>query len=294
MARVRHGGTTPELAVCQLLKLFRISFKTSGKGLPGTPDILNMDEKWAIFVHGCFWHRHRGCLRTTTPKKNRAFWLKKFQQNRARDKRKVAELRRLGYRVAIVWECELDEPGRVARKVFKLLEQPPFDAAVRSRHARRETYRMTSSGTRVVRSVRMDNGRVAVGWVRIPSETDGDPESLFDQIILKKKTAPTSVSQGKPVRIVDLFSGCGGLSLGAREACRALARPFEAVLALDLSPASLNVYKRNFDPLLAYARDIREVLNGETGSAPRAHRLDARWAPLPGPFRPQQSHTTDR
>ncbi len=267
MARVRHRGTAAELGVRRLLKVLRFSFTTSGKGLPGTPDILNKEKKWAIFVHGCFWHRHKGCSRASIPKKNRGFWLKKFQQNCRRDRLNVVRLRKLGYRVTIVWECELDEPGRVAWKVLKLLKRSP-DAAARSRFARRETYRITTSGTRVVRSVRMNNGTTAITWVGIPPDLGGDPESSFDRVLLRRKAAPSSAPHGEPVRIVDLFSGCGGLSLGAREACRALGRPFQAVLALDMSPASLNVYKQNFRPILSYSCDVREVLNGKTGSAP--------------------------
>jgi DNA (cytosine-5)-methyltransferase 1 len=268
MARVRHGGTAPELVSRRLLRTLRIPFETGGKGLPGTPDLVNNDQKWAIFVHGCFWHHHKSCARATIPKTNRAFWLKKFRENRARDGRKIVELKKLGYRVVIVWECELNEPGRVARKLLKLLEQTQRDTVVASDQARRETYRITNSGIRVVRSVRLDNGGRTISWVGIPPGMNGDPQSMFDQVLLKRKTAPRSTPQGKPVRVADLFSGCGGLSLGAREASRALGRPFKAVLALDKSPTSLHVYKRNFNPVHAYERDVEEVLNGEIGSVP--------------------------
>lgn len=265
MARVRHGGTAPELAVRRLLKLFRIPFKTSGKGLPGTPDVINKGQKWAIFVHGCFWHRHRGCKLATTPKTNRAFWLKKFQQNQERDRRKIAQLRALGYRVLVIWACQLDEPGRVARKLLKRLPRKPAGASPVSS---RESYRLAASGKRVVRIVRMDKRGTAVSWVTIPDGLVGDPGTLFDQAILRRATRPTPSSSGEAVRVVDLFSGCGGLSLGAREACRAIGRPFEVVLAIDASRASFEVYRENFHPTVAYTGDIQRILDGQSGSRP--------------------------
>jgi DNA mismatch endonuclease (patch repair protein) len=69
--------------------------------------------KFAIFVHGCFWHRHEGCRRATTPKTNTAFWLEKFAKNIARDARKVELLNSQGYRVLTVWECQARDPQRL-------------------------------------------------------------------------------------------------------------------------------------------------------------------------------------
>jgi len=265
MARVRHGGTAPELAVRRLLKTLRITFKTSGKGLPGTPDIVNTDDKWAVFVHGCFWHRHTGCKRATTPKTNRGFWLKKFAQNRVRDKRKVAQLRKLGYTTVVVWQCELDEPSRVARKLLKRL---PRNRALGSAVSARESYRLTASGSVIVREVRVENGTTAVTSVSVPAGLKGDPVSLFDQAFLRRTEVPVAHPSGEPVRTVDLFSGCGGLSLGALEACRAIGRPFEPVLAVDASEVSLGVYRRNLHPMWAYAGDIRRVIDGDYRAAP--------------------------
>jgi len=265
MARVRQRGTAPELAVRRLLKLVRIPFSADGRGLPGTPDVVNRDEKWAIFVHGCFWHGHRGCARATTPKANRAFWLKKFDQNRRRDRRNVAQLRKLGYRVLVVWECQLKEPGRLGRKLTKTLPRHttrPFSGTPR------ESYRLTSKRNRVVRAIRHDDGKVTATSLRIPAASRGDARARFDQALLRTKERPTVRLLGEPVRVVDLFSGCGGLSLGAREACRAIGRPFEAVLAVDASQASLSVYRDNLEPAWAYAGDIRRVVDGASGTVP--------------------------
>lgn len=84
-----------------------LRYRICNQDLPGSPDIANRANKWAVFVHGCFWHRHAGCPRATTPKTNREFWLRKFAANRKRDERVQAELRAMGFKVAIVWECEV-------------------------------------------------------------------------------------------------------------------------------------------------------------------------------------------
>ncbi len=76
----------------------------------------------AIFVHGCFWHRHEGCRLTTTPRTRRAFWEAKFAANVARDARNVVELSALGWHVAEVWECETSDVGGLSRRLENLLE----------------------------------------------------------------------------------------------------------------------------------------------------------------------------
>lgn len=249
----------------RLLRVFRIPFRTSGKGLPGTPDVVNKDEKWAIFVHGCFWHRHKGCKRATTPNTNRAFWLRKFQLNLERDKRKINDLKTLGYQVLVIWECQLEDPGRVARRLTRQLPRKKAGALPSSS---RVSHRLAASGKRVVRLVRTGKRGAVVNWLPVPNGLVGDPATLFDQALLRRATTPTLSSRGEAVRVVDLFSGCGGLSLGAREASRAIGRPFEVVLAIDASQTSLGVYKENFHPNLAYACDIQSVLDGQTGSTP--------------------------
>ena len=105
MALVRQRGTAPELVVRGLLTALGHRFRLRNRDLPGSPDIANRRQRWAVFVHGCFWHRH-GCKATTTPLNNRAFWEAKFERNKARDERTQAELEALGYTVLVVWECE--------------------------------------------------------------------------------------------------------------------------------------------------------------------------------------------
>lgn len=120
-SRVRQRGTEPELVVRQIASDEGLSFRTRNRDLPGSPDLANRRRKWAIFVHGCYWHSHQGCRRATIPKRNRAFWTQKFAGNRERDRRALSELRRLGFRVAVVWECELTtRPADVRQRLRRL------------------------------------------------------------------------------------------------------------------------------------------------------------------------------
>jgi len=116
LSRVRQRNTAPEVAVRQVLHRLGLRFRVKNTDLPGSPDIANRAARWAVFVHGCFWHHHEGCSRATVPKRNRAFWVEKFRANRARDERACRELRAMGFIVLVVWECE-SRAGLVAAKV---------------------------------------------------------------------------------------------------------------------------------------------------------------------------------
>jgi DNA mismatch endonuclease (patch repair protein) len=116
MSRVRQRGTEAELAVAAALRRLRIRYRLNVTSLPGSPDFSNRRRKLAAFVNGCFWHHHRGCKRATVPKTNEVYWLEKFRANRARDARSIRALRRDGFRVFLVWECEtFDEANLIAR-----------------------------------------------------------------------------------------------------------------------------------------------------------------------------------
>lgn len=123
LGRIRQHGTSAELTVRNLLHALGHRFRVHNRDLPGSPDIANRSRKWAVFVHGCFWHRHPGCKRTTTPSRNREFWLQKFKANVARDARVQAALRAAGYRVVVVWECETEEHRRVRRMLERALRR---------------------------------------------------------------------------------------------------------------------------------------------------------------------------
>lgn len=123
MAAVRGKDTTPELLVRRMLHRAGLRFRLHRADLPGHPDLVFVRQRTAIFVHGCFWHRHPRCRRTTTPAANRQFWLDKFRANRLRDRRVVRELARLGWRSIIVWECETRETDRLRRRLIEELRE---------------------------------------------------------------------------------------------------------------------------------------------------------------------------
>jgi DNA mismatch endonuclease (patch repair protein) len=109
MGRVRQARTRPEEDVALWLRSHGIAYRRNSRSLPGRPDFANRRAGFAIFVHGCFWHRHANCPRTTIPKRNREFWANKFAANVARDAARMTELQQLGLRVLTVWECETED-----------------------------------------------------------------------------------------------------------------------------------------------------------------------------------------
>jgi DNA mismatch endonuclease Vsr len=107
MGRVRQYGTMPELVVRRLLSEAGLHYRTRNRDLPGAPDLANRRRRWAVFVHGCFWHRHPHCPKASFPKSNADFWSAKFRRNVQRDARTIAALKQLGFSTAVFWECEL-------------------------------------------------------------------------------------------------------------------------------------------------------------------------------------------
>lgn len=106
MRSVSRANTAPELVVRKLTHRMGGRYLTNDRRLPGTPDLVFPKRRIALFVHGCFWHRHSGCVLATTPKSNRSFWSKKFRANVQRDKKKQSQLRAQGWRVVVIWQCE--------------------------------------------------------------------------------------------------------------------------------------------------------------------------------------------
>ena len=121
MAKIRSKDTKPEKVVRALLHAMGFRFRLHAKALPGKPDIVLPKHRKAIFVHGCFWHRHGVCRPLTLPATNTAFWAKKFADNVARDRRKLRALRRAGWRVLVVWECQIKHREKLERRLRRFL-----------------------------------------------------------------------------------------------------------------------------------------------------------------------------
>lgn len=117
MARVKHKDSKPEIVVRRLAHRLGYRFLLHCRSLPGTPDLVFPRLQKIIFVHGCFWHRHRGCYRTTTPKTRKAFWADKFKSNIKRDKAKQRQLEALGWDVLVLWECETFDLEALAERL---------------------------------------------------------------------------------------------------------------------------------------------------------------------------------
>jgi len=122
MAKVGPQNTGPELRVRSLLHRMGYRFRVHRKDLPGTPDIVLPGRKVVVFVHGCFWHGHE-CRVGKMPKSRTEYWGPKIEANRSRDVRKRRELRKLGWRVLEVWECDLKDESKLARKIRIFLEK---------------------------------------------------------------------------------------------------------------------------------------------------------------------------
>jgi DNA mismatch endonuclease (patch repair protein) len=117
MSKVRGKNTKPELIVRRLLHALAYRFRLYQSKLPGTPDLVFPKRRKVIFVHGCFWHRHKGCPRATSPKTRQQFWLKKFATNKTRDRRNIKALNALGWQAQVVWECETRDLAKLSRKI---------------------------------------------------------------------------------------------------------------------------------------------------------------------------------
>ncbi|MBX3358410.1 MAG: DNA mismatch endonuclease Vsr [Phycisphaeraceae bacterium] len=120
MQAVKSRNTSPELAVRSILHRIGRRFAVHRIDLPGKPDIVMPARKCTILVHGCFWHGHACRRGRRQPATNSLYWQSKIRRNRARDRRVAIALKQLGWRVVIVWECELRDPARLTRRLAKL------------------------------------------------------------------------------------------------------------------------------------------------------------------------------
>ena len=130
MAGIGQKDTKPELQLRRALHRLGLRYRLGGAGLPGRPDILFPKHRVALFVHGCFWHRHEGCRVAAMPKSNVGFWTEKFARNVARDAKVANDLEGLGWRVLIAWECEVTSRKSLHASALRLRDWITGDKAV--------------------------------------------------------------------------------------------------------------------------------------------------------------------
>ena len=134
MSRIRSQDTSPEVTVRRWLWARGFRYRKNVKRLPGNPDIVFCKLKTAVFVHGCFWHRHPNCKVATMPKTNSKFWWRKFDKNVTRDIENEKRLRAKGWTVIVLWECEIN--GEALQRLAEMLEMQRTRFLVKNRSVR--------------------------------------------------------------------------------------------------------------------------------------------------------------
>ena len=132
MSRIRSKGMKPEMAVRRMTHAMGYRYRLHYKKLPGTPDLVFPGRRKAIFVHGCFWHQHSdpACKKARVPESNRDFWVAKFERNVVRDAESQASLEEMGWRVLVIWECEIQREGEaLAERIAAFLSDDPVAGA---------------------------------------------------------------------------------------------------------------------------------------------------------------------
>ena len=134
MRQVKGSGTTPERTLRRLLTRLGARYRLNRKDLPGSPDLVLPGRRLVLFAHGCFWHGHDCARGARVPKTNRDYWLGKVARNRARDAAVSAALAEAGWRVEVVWECEMKNEAALTARLSSLLASAPL--APLRRHGR--------------------------------------------------------------------------------------------------------------------------------------------------------------
>lgn len=122
MAAVHSKNTSPEMAVRRLIHSMGYRYRLHVKDLPGSPDLVFPSRRKVIFVHGCFWHRHSGCRRSTKPQSNTKFWEEKFRKTVIRDHKNHQLLRQSGWLILVIWECELKNFQKTTKMIVDFLD----------------------------------------------------------------------------------------------------------------------------------------------------------------------------
>lgn len=123
MSRIKSANTNPERRVRSTLHRMGYRFRLHCKNLPGKPDIVLPKYQTVIFVHGCFWHRHKNCKNAATPKTRQEFWKNKFDDNIKRDRRVIRELKKNGWHVHVVWECQTRDQDKLKNNLERFFQK---------------------------------------------------------------------------------------------------------------------------------------------------------------------------
>lgn len=119
MRRIRSTKTGPEQVVAKTLKKSNLTYTRYDTSLIGKPDFIIRDAGRAVFVHGCFWHQHEGCSRKFMPKSRRGYWKKKLENNVLRFGVVSRQLKKQGWKVSVIWECEAKDPNKLSRRISR-------------------------------------------------------------------------------------------------------------------------------------------------------------------------------
>ena len=123
MALIHAKHTKPEIRVRKLIFAMGFRYRLHWGRLPGRPDIVFIGRKKVIFVHGCFWHLHRGCKNTRIPKSKKDFWVPKLEGNRQRDRKNERKLIKMGWKVMIIWECQTSNIESLTKSIKQFIEE---------------------------------------------------------------------------------------------------------------------------------------------------------------------------
>ena len=121
MSKILSKHTSPELLVRKALANLGLRYRLHVKSLPGNPDIVFRKNNTAIFINGCFWHQHKGCKRATSPKSNIDYWKPKLERNIEKQKQNLKELKKLGWKTVVIWECEVKNSDKLNKILPKII-----------------------------------------------------------------------------------------------------------------------------------------------------------------------------
>lgn len=121
MSRIRSRGTLPEKITRKFLSSWDYRYRLHDKKLPGKPDIVIKGDSKVIFINGCFWHQHKGCKRRAMPKTNKSYWQSKLRRNIEKQKTDIKKLKKLGWKVKIIWECEAKNKNKLTKQLKNFL-----------------------------------------------------------------------------------------------------------------------------------------------------------------------------